>query len=306
MAVPRIILDTDMSGDVDDAGALAVLHALTDLGECEILACLVNGRDEDKACGGVIAAINGWYGRPEIPVGTYQGEKGQPTKSSYTAGVRDTFCPNARPDDRMPAALDVARQALVAAPDGSVTIVSIGFLMNLRELLESEPDCISALSGLDLVRRKVARMVLMGGQFPASDPAKGEYNFAAFEAGPDTQFVVDHWPTPILFTGFEIGERIITGRTLPQTPVANPVRVAYELYNKCAGRASWDQTAILAAVRAPEVYWDVVGPGRCVVAENGSNTWADATGVHSYLLAREPDGRLASLIEGLMTQAPTR
>jgi hypothetical protein len=38
----RIILDTDMSGDCDDAGALALLHALADQGECEILATVVS------------------------------------------------------------------------------------------------------------------------------------------------------------------------------------------------------------------------------------------------------------------------
>jgi hypothetical protein len=305
MSMPaQIILETDMSADVDDAGALAVLHRLADLGECEILACLVNGRDVDKATAATVRAVNGWYGRPGIPVGTYQGDKGQPSQSSYTAGVRDRFLPQAVPDDREPRALDVFRQALEGAPDGGVTVVSIGFLMNLRDLLESEPDCISPLDGGELIRRKVARMVLMGGQFPASDPVTGEYNFAAHGAGPDTQFVVEHWPTPILFSGFEIGDRIITSRTLPQTSSDNPVRLAYELYNRCEGRASFDQTAILAAVRPPELYWDVVGPGRCVVAAHGSNTWSNEPHRHSYLVAREAEEKMAAVIDDLMARAP--
>ena len=33
----RVILDTDLSSDVDDVGAVAVLHALADAGEAEIL-----------------------------------------------------------------------------------------------------------------------------------------------------------------------------------------------------------------------------------------------------------------------------
>ena len=33
---PVVIFDTDMGSDVDDAGALAVLHRLADLGEAEI------------------------------------------------------------------------------------------------------------------------------------------------------------------------------------------------------------------------------------------------------------------------------
>ena len=34
----KIIFDTDMIGDYDDVGAMAVLHKLADAGECEILA----------------------------------------------------------------------------------------------------------------------------------------------------------------------------------------------------------------------------------------------------------------------------
>ncbi|MEP1642867.1 MAG: nucleoside hydrolase, partial [Rhodopirellula bahusiensis] len=41
----KLILDTDMSGDCDDAGALPLLHALADRGECEILAVVTNRRD---------------------------------------------------------------------------------------------------------------------------------------------------------------------------------------------------------------------------------------------------------------------
>jgi hypothetical protein len=304
MASAKIILDTDICADVDDVGALAVLNKLVDLGECELLACVVNGRDVDKACAATISATNTWYGRPQIPIGTYQGSKSEPMKSGYTTGVRDGVPHSAKPDDAMPRALDVYRQSLATAPNGSVTIVSIGFLMNLRELLESRPDAISPLNGADLAREKVKRLVIMGGQFPASDPKNGEYNFAAMDAGSDTQFVVENWPTPILFTGYEIGDKIITGTTLPRTPPANPVRRAYELFNKCEGRASWDQTAVLAAVRAPELYWNVSANGHCVVAPDGTNTWANAPRGHSYLTGKIPSSDLAAIIDDLMTLPP--
>ena len=41
----RVILDTDLGIDVDDAGALAVLHALADRGEARILATVANVND---------------------------------------------------------------------------------------------------------------------------------------------------------------------------------------------------------------------------------------------------------------------
>ena len=59
--VPRIIFDTDMDTDCDDAGAMAVLHALADRGECTILATVVSVRHPGALP--TVAAINAYYGR---------------------------------------------------------------------------------------------------------------------------------------------------------------------------------------------------------------------------------------------------
>ena len=63
----KIIFDTDMYTDFDDAGALACLHALADAGECEILATVSNTRDCMSVA--MCEIINAYYGRPELPVG---------------------------------------------------------------------------------------------------------------------------------------------------------------------------------------------------------------------------------------------
>ncbi|HEY9250213.1 MAG TPA: hypothetical protein VIO38_13820, partial [Rariglobus sp.] len=68
----QILLDTDMATDCDDAGALAVLHALADSGEAEVRAVVVNNKDAASA--GAVAAINAFYGRGDIPLGIYQGD----------------------------------------------------------------------------------------------------------------------------------------------------------------------------------------------------------------------------------------
>ena len=66
----QVIFDTDMAGDCDDAGALAVLHALADLGEAQILAVVTNRKCTAGVSGGACDAINTFYGRPDIPIGT--------------------------------------------------------------------------------------------------------------------------------------------------------------------------------------------------------------------------------------------
>jgi hypothetical protein len=73
----KVIFDCDMGNDCDDAGALAILHALADNGEADILACMMWKMRKDEPKTGpaaVIDAINTYYGRPDIPIGI--GKKG--------------------------------------------------------------------------------------------------------------------------------------------------------------------------------------------------------------------------------------
>ena len=68
----KILFDTDIGCDCDDAGAMAVLHELANQGECSILAVTHCCAGEYNA--GCIDAINRYFGRPEIPVGMFHPE----------------------------------------------------------------------------------------------------------------------------------------------------------------------------------------------------------------------------------------
>ena len=71
----KIIYDTDMDTDCDDAGALAILHALADRGEAEILATVVSSRYRwSVPC---VEAINRYYGRPDLPIGAPKTQMGR-------------------------------------------------------------------------------------------------------------------------------------------------------------------------------------------------------------------------------------
>ena len=143
----KTIFDTDMQSDCDDCGALATLHKLADLGEADILACVVNSPSPECAIAATVDAINIYYGRPQIPIGTYHVDGRKSRHSAYTAKIRDEFPHAALPDDQEPTALSVYRTALAAAPNSSVTIISVGFFTNLYDLLKSPPD---AVKGADM------------------------------------------------------------------------------------------------------------------------------------------------------------
>jgi hypothetical protein len=63
----RIMFDTDMGSDCDDAGALAVLHVYADRGLAEIVGCIYSSGKVPYGAG-VVEAINIYYGRPDHSV----------------------------------------------------------------------------------------------------------------------------------------------------------------------------------------------------------------------------------------------
>ena len=202
VAVPRIIFDTDMATDCDDAGALAVLHVLADKGECEILAT-VSSSLNPTGCAAV-DAINIYYQRAGLPVGSLRGE-GVKETSRFTDRLSAEFPHRFRDGAEVPDALTIYRDVLEAQPDHSVTIVTVGYLTNLRNLMRL-PASGTRASGMELIRAKVTKWVCMGGNFmgqPAVDDLKlDNVNFrrdaaSAYEA-------VRHWPTRVEFAGREV------------------------------------------------------------------------------------------------------
>ncbi len=302
----RIVFDTDMAGDCDDAGALAVLHALADRGECEILAITTNRKDQTGASAAAVDAINHWYGRPDIPIGTDKegGTTSPPPRSPYTEALRDQFSHNAKADCDMPDALDIYRKALSGAPDNSVVICCVGALSNLEDLLKNERA---------LVEQKVKNLVVMGAEFPDSLGNRPETNIRVDI--PAAKYVIGSWPGDILFTGFEVGFAIHAGSALKATSPLNPVRRAYELrsYNGKPsiekGKPAYDQTAVLLAVRgAQERYWDVVRGGRVeVAAKDGHTRWVeDPHGKQVWVKIKGGSQMLTELIDQLMAEPPKK
>jgi len=303
----RIVFDTDMDTDCDDVGALAMLHALADAGEVRILATVVSSKYAYSApC---VEAINRYYGRGELPIGVPKGE-GASTKrgSRYARRIAEAYetrlTTNADADD----AVDVYRRTLAAQGDASVVVVTVGYVTNLRDLLRSGPDRHSKLDGTRLVRAKVRRWVCMGGRYPQNLRHGGYGNFM-----PDPRAVVEaaaRWPGTIYFSG--LGSRVLTGRTLDRTPADNPVRRAYKLYLKDRpARPSWDQTALLFAVRPGAPHWKLRRKGSNLIYPNGTNRWVDEPHLDRHVLVEFADGpgvvpAVTRTIEQLMTRPPRR
>ena len=307
----KVIFDTDMANDCDDAGSLAVLNTLADSGEAEILAVVTNRKDPGNASAAAVSAINTWYGRGDIPIGTDKdGAKirgGKP--SSYAGALRDEFPHSALADDEMPDALTVYRKTLAAQADGSVVVISVGALSNLEDLLRSPADDFSPLNGVELVKAKVRETFVMGGGFPRTN--RPETNIILDPASAVT--VCNEWPTAIVWQGYEVGAAMKNGTELLDAPKQNPVRRAYQLrmfHDKPSlevSKPNHDLATVLLAVRGvqPE-FWTVTKGGRVVSDSDGHTQWlTDRTKPHSYVRIKGRSLALEQLIGRLLARPPS-
>lgn len=313
-----LIIDVDMESDCDDAGALAMAHALADQGECELLAILSCSRHRwTVPC---VDAINTYYGRPDLPIG--QVAKGVDQDSRYARYVAEHF-PNDCTRESAVEAVALQRRLLASAKDESVVFVTLGYLTNQRDLLASGPDEHSPLGGRDLVRQKVKALVSMGSRYPAdtAPPQKTQAGaWGNFRPDPQSAITVtEQWPTLIHFTGGgEFAMQCGSGERLHETPESNPVRKVYELF--FAGRSpaatstrqhSADQVAVWIAVRGIEPFFRVVTEGHNEIDVYGRNAWKsspdDSRQQYTSDFADGVDPKTASeAFNELMNQSPAR
>ncbi len=320
MPVP-IILDTDIDTDCDDVGALAMLHALANNGEAEILGVIC---DAPTVWGApCIKAINRYYGRAETPVGTIQVDdyetnlryelyrqhlelmgKGR-VYEPYNRAIAQEF-PDENKTGESEDGVALYRKLLAEQPDGSVVIAAIGFLTVLESLLDSAPDEHSSLGGTELVRTKVKLLVTMGGgSFP-----KGRDSFNWWMDKVATGAVLNNWPARLAVS--EWGGTILTGaRLCTETPETNPVRRAYAIYlfGESKSRCSWDQVAVFYAVRGARDYFTEIQGHRIHFSpDTGEHEWLPVENEDGHISLQQAasDETLAGVIEDLMTQPAAR
>lgn len=305
----RLILDTDMESDVDDVGALAMLHALADFGEIDLLGVMVVAKNDWS----VLAAdrINTYFDRPDLPLGRLIGE-GVDRDSRYAQAVAESFPATRANVEEVPDAVGQYRRILASQPDESVVVLTIGYLTNLQDLLNSGADDYSDLTGQELVEKKVSTWVAMGGMFPDGGV---ESNFGRFD--PEAaSYVVENWPTEAHFADWEVGN-FKTGHSILDLPESSPVRLAYKRFGRIPHK-SWDQVATLYAVRGlgrgPESGWSLSEPGHVqITPEDNFTDWrSDRTLDHyaddgqHYLIQKTSNAELADAINALMMHMPAR
>ena len=304
-AAEKIIFDTDMGPDYDDVGALAFLHAMADSGKAEILATVSSNKHELVVpC---IEIINTYFGRPYLSLGAPKSAGVNQTAFQHWPDSLVAKYPHkVKSTDMAPDAVYVYRKTLASQPDSSVTIITVGFLTNLANLLKSQSDSLSPLNGPELVSKKVKRLISMAGGFPNG------HEFNMYTDSTSSEYVYNEWPGRIIFTGEEIGSKIFTGVKLinseiRDSPVKDVFRISIPLSEEDKnGRKSWDETAVLIAIYGTDGFFDAKR-GNIVVNRDGTNSWEDSnSGNQMYVIMKMAPEEIGKFIEERMMHLPLK
>jgi pyrimidine-specific ribonucleoside hydrolase len=299
----HVIFDTDFGPDYDDVGAITLLHSFADSGLVNILATI--GSSKYKNAAAAINVFNTYFNRPEIPVAVVRGDAVElGDKQHWTDTIISRYPHKIQSNVDVPDALELYRKILSSQPDHSVTIITVGFLTNLANLLRSSGDTWSSLNGYELVKKKVKNLVSMAGRFPSGR----EFNLA--EDVNASKKVLADWPTTILFSGFEIGQKIKTGLPLihdeqiQKSPVKDVFAICIPMAEEdSAGRMSWDETAVLVAVTGWQEYY-TLEKGNCKINPDGFNEWQKDGETRAHLVEKQSPQAVREIINQLLLHQP--
>ena len=130
-----------------------------------------------------------------------------------------------------------------------------------------------------------------------------------------------------MFTDFQYGMDCFAGRVIVESaardnPVADVFRgnvpgrdsiacsPAHHLcaFNGAGGRAAWDETAVLVAVRGTEPYFNVHRGAYRMIGEKGEDEWSpdEENGPHLRITEKVNKRDVGRLIDELMCRPPAR
>jgi inosine-uridine nucleoside N-ribohydrolase len=211
----------------------------------------------------------------------------------------------AHPDMDPPDSVELYRRLLAESPDGSVIVIAVGMLSALAQLLDSGLDLITSMTGPELIRSKVSRLITMA----QGAPPEGDEGFNWRMDPPAAAKVLSHWPSPVVVS--PLGPGRAGARFVGAAPEDHPVARIYRIYagHQAGNAAVWDHIAAAYAVtglagfvtESHGAYEVAVDP------DSGHYTWTERDGapVRGWLQSLG-DEALSAHLEQLMIDSLRR
>ncbi len=277
----EFILGTDWWTDCDDAVAVRLLARAHRSGQIALKGIGINACMEHS-----VSSLEGFLiteGICDIPLGidveaTDFG--GHPPYQKRLSALSRKYHSNSDAVD----AVKLYRQVLSESAD-KLEIIEIGFLQVIADVLKSESDEISPLTGMELIKSKVSKIWVMAGKWD-EDGGK-ENNFARNDrARKAAHYFCEFCPVEVSFLGWEVGKDVITGGILKKDDPLYSVLCDHGSYQ---GRSSWDPMLVLMALigNEQEAGYDIVSGTASVDAVTGENHFIQGeNGLHNYVVMK--------------------
>ena len=271
----NVIIDADLGNCTDDLFALQAAFAYRAKGECNILGVMQDCGEEK--CHKLADALMHYYKADDIPLGLARNGKMHPFECTPYYEIADLvkndnallFPLTDIPLSQRLSGVKLYRKLLSEAADGSVNIICLGMLTILGQLMDSEADEYSSLSGIELIRRKVKAVDISGGCFSAvplryaDTSGKTQFLDVEYNVGGDIPLakkVIEQWPTPLHLYPLEAGMSFpsVHDRILEQYSwqPESPIYQTYSRYNE------WEKGDV------GQYLWDAVTTFHCILGEN--------------------------------------
>lgn len=300
----KVILDTDIGVDCDDAAAIGVLLELERRKVCDIKGITTSTTREGAA--ETVQAILDYYGVEKRIGVMHNPVLACDETNMYARALKEKYgCKGTKTD-----AVELLR-TLLAETEEKVTLIAIGPLSNIANLLRTPADAISPLSGQELLEQRVESLYIMGGSFTQYDVAGTPNGGAVMQEWNILQdiesaaYVMEHCPCEMVLCPFEVGNRVFT--TMREG--ANPVWYAMRCYggtritpeNPHFARESWDPVTCLAALQDCSEYVTISEQGFVRVEKDGTTNFKkDISGKTRFLKDKGSYDAFGSWIDSLL------
>lgn len=285
----KIILDTDMGVDCDDAAALAILLNAHNSKKIELIGVTASSGREGATA--TIKAIMDYYQVKDIRIGSFSSDLLDcDFINNYAKAVKEKY----QKEDVNCNSIKLIRELLHKSNE-KVTIVAIGPLTNMANLLVSSPDEYCNLSGIELVKQKVDKFLVMGGAFIQNyQHGKITEIFSEWNILQDIKSArtfSELCPVETVYSPHEVGNVVFTKMKRNNNPVwfsmlefakANKFPYEPEFY-----RQSWDPITCLFALNENDSDFVLSKSGIITIDNKGITSFdANSEGNHYYISTR--------------------
>lgn len=290
----KLIIDTDIGNDCDDAGALAIMHHLKSVYPFDIATILSSTAYIEGAYS--IELINQYYGN-SCPIGQNFKKKRSMVSSSSLYTIK--LCQNSQIGEHglIEDYVKRLRKAYVETKE-KIDFIILGPMNALYDFFLSTADEISPLTGLELFNQKTQHVYVMGGTFLenpiyyANQFVISEWNIKLDVCA--AQYFIQQVTCEITFVPFECG-LFLTGKNLFLNP-NNPVTKCYEYY--CHGlRESWDLVTMYYAISKDNRFFKCSNSGTITIDEKGITRFKEEKMGKHYVLSIQNSNQLQETID---------